>query len=79
MKGPLGMALALRSQNWVSPSLGSVMGRVRRSQEWGAGPAGCLGPEGDSGCRPVRAFVQCTGPSWAMTSSRLNPLAGEGR
>lgn len=73
------MALALRPQNWVSPSLGSVMGRVRRSQEWRARPVDCLGPEGDSGCRPARAFVLCTVPSWAMTSSRQNPLVGEGR
>lgn len=29
MKGPLGMALALRPQSWVSPSLGAVMDRGR--------------------------------------------------
>lgn len=48
---PLGLTLAMRSRNWVSLGPVGCEGR-RRSQA-----SGCLGPEGDSGFRPGRAFA----------------------
>lgn len=67
---PLGMALAWRPRNWVSPHLGAVEGKEKEP--------GSPSPEGDSGCRAGRASVQCTVPSWAMTYDRQSPLGGGG-
>lgn len=43
-----------------------------------ARPIDCLGPEGGSGCRPHACLCAVHSPQLNVTSSRQNPLVGEG-